>query len=144
MPPNPKYSLPEIERRWLVDLARIGPLDGVPFRLIEDLYLTGTRLRLRKASNPEGDASYKFGIKYGHVSRLQRTITNLYLEEHEYEALATLGGQRIRKRRYAVAGGSLNVFDEPAETAAHFEVEFSSESEAAAYVPPAFVTDEIT
>lgn len=144
MPPKPKYSLPEIERRWLVDLARVGPLDGVPFRLIEDLYLTGTRLRLRVVVSPEGDASFKVGIEDGNVSRLQRAITNLYLEEHEYDALAALGGQRSRKRRYAVAGGSLNVFEEPVETAPHFEVEFSSESEAVAYVPPAFVTDEIT
>ncbi|MBX3142873.1 MAG: hypothetical protein KF813_03880 [Trueperaceae bacterium] len=140
----PKYSLPEIERRWLVNLAQVGDLDSAPFRTIEDIYVRNTRLRLRKVTEADGETTYKLGIKYGKVSPLRQPITNLYLEAHEYEALAALEGERIRKRRYPVAGGSLNIYEDPAATHAHFEVEFSSENEAEAYVPPAFATEEIT
>ena len=50
----PKYSLLEIERRWLVDLDKVD-LAAAPYREIEDLYIAGSRLRLRKISGAEGD-----------------------------------------------------------------------------------------
>jgi len=39
MTETPKYSLFEIERRWLVDLSAVD-LGSTPFREIEDLYIT--------------------------------------------------------------------------------------------------------
>lgn len=141
---QPKYSLPEIERRWLVDLSRVGSLEAVPFRVIEDSYWTGTRLRLRKVVGPDGDRTYKLGIKYGKVSPLLQPITNLYLEAQEYEALAAIAGTRVRKRRYGLAGGSLNIHEEPLAAPPHFEVEFGSVRDAEAYIPPPFVTEEVT
>lgn len=141
---RPKYSLLEIERRWLVDLARVGSLAGLPFRRLEDAYWPGTRLRLRQVIDPEGRTTYKFGIKYGESARGVQPVTNLYLDKAEYEALAAAGGLRVSKRRYLIAGGCLDVFDIPAGTPAYFEVEFGSEQEAQAYEPPPFVTEEIT
>lgn len=141
---RPKYSLLEIERRWLVDLARVGSLAGLPFKRLEDAYWPGTRLRLRQVIDPEGRTTYKFGIKYGKSARGVQPVTNLYLGKAEYEALAAAGGLRVSKRRYLIAGGCLDVFDIPAGTPAYFEVEFGSEQEAQAYEPPPFVTEEIT
>lgn len=141
---QPRYSLPEIERRWLVDLSRVGPLDAKTFRIIEDVYWPNTRLRLRKVLDPDGDTTYKLGIKYGKVSSLLQQVTKLYLAAQEHEALAALAGTRVRKRRYAVEGGSLDVYEEPADAPACFEVEFESVRDAEAYRPPAFVTEEIT
>lgn len=43
-----------------------------------------------------------------------------------------------------MAGGSLNVFDEPRDAPAYFECEFESEEAARAYRPPEFVTAELT
>ena len=37
-----KYARPEIERRWLVDLARVPGWEQLPRRHIEDLYLRWT------------------------------------------------------------------------------------------------------
>lgn len=60
---RPKYSLLEIERRWLVDLARVGSLVGLPFRRLEDAYRPGPRRSARpqprsnRASKPGGHAS---------------------------------------------------------------------------------------
>ena len=39
----PKYSLIEIERRWLVDLSALD-LRSAPFREIDDLYIEGSRI----------------------------------------------------------------------------------------------------
>ena len=45
---DPKYARVEFERRWLVDASARPPLDGLSFTLIEDRYIEGTRLRLRR------------------------------------------------------------------------------------------------
>lgn len=139
---SPKYANAEIERRWLVDLQAVGPLEAVAFRDIEDLYLPGTGLRLRKMEQPSGKAVYKFCKKYGKASALSEPITNLYLSEAEYGLLAQISGHLLRKRRYAVAGGALDLYGQG--EFAVFEVEFKSEAEAVQYIPPSFVREEVT
>jgi CYTH domain-containing protein len=138
----PKYALLEIERRWLVDLAKVD-LSGAPGRDIEDLYIAGSRLRLRKISGAE-ETAFKLSKKYGKCTPLAEPITNLYLTEREYGLLSSLPGTRTRKRRYTLAGGSLDVYVAPRAGLAVFEVEFESERAASDFVPPAFVTREIT
>lgn len=140
---HPKYSLPEIERRWLVAPNELSMLEGQPYREIEDLYVDGTRLRLRKISSTNGEVVFKFCKKYGQRSPLSQPITNLYLSKEEYQALAQLSGKVTRKRRYAVAGGSVDVY-EGTPVIAVFEIEFASEQEAACYQPPSFVSEEVT
>lgn len=139
---TPKYAQVEIERRWLADLPAAGPLDGLPCHTIDDLYLTGTRLRLRRMEDAEGGAIYKFCKKYGGEG-CSEAITNLYLTEAEHQALSGLPGQRVRKRRYAVAGGALDVYGGVPQLAI-FEIEFATEAEAADYQPPVFARVEIT
>ena len=47
----PKYAQLELERRWLVDEAKLPSLE-LPCKHIEDSYLTDTRLRLRAVTVP--------------------------------------------------------------------------------------------
>jgi hypothetical protein len=133
----PKYSQLEIERRWLVDLSRID-LDclGEP-EIIEDRYLVGTRLRLRKMSGPKGDV-FKFVKKYGR-SGWAEPITNLYLDQGEYDVIASLPARCVRKSRFRLDGGSLDLFGE----FAIFEKEFPSIEAAEDYQPGAFVVREL-
>lgn len=137
----PKYALAECERRWRVDLAAAGPLAALPVREIEDVYLSGTRLRLRKVSSGEG-VVFKLGKKYGRAADGVEPMANLYLTEAEHAAFSRLPGYAVRKRRYAVGDGALDVYERPA--AAIFEKEFASAAEAAAYVPPPFAVEEVT
>ncbi len=134
---NPKYSLLEIERRWLVDLSGID-LEGLGEpEIIEDRYLIGTRLRLRRMSGPNGDV-FKFVKKYGRSGWVE-PITNLYLDRAEFDLLASLPALCVLKRRFRLDGGALDVFGE----FAIFEMEFSSLAEAESYRPGAFVVREL-
>ena len=140
----PKYSAMEIERRWLVDLTAAGDLNSLPFRKIEDLYIEGSRLRLRKVTGPDGLFIFKFGKKYGKSSTASEPVANLYLTAAEHEQLARLPGTATVKRRYPVAGGALDVYERPRAGLAVFEIEFGDEEAARRYQPPFFVTREIT
>ena len=140
----PKYSAMEIERRWLVDLAATGDLSSVPFRKIEDLYIEGSRLRLRKTTGPDGLCIFKFGKKYGKSSTASEPVTNLYLTAAEFEQLSRLPGVATLKRRYSVAGGALDIYERPRAGLAIFEMEFEDEAAARRYQAPHFVTREIT
>jgi CYTH domain-containing protein len=140
----PRYALAEIERRWLADPAALAELTASRYQDIDDLYIAGTRLRLRRMVSQDGTVVHKLGKKYGKLSPLSEPITNLYLTEDEYACLAGLPGTRSRKRRHAVAGGSLDVYTAPHPGLAIFELEFADEPAAVAYRPPPFVTREIT
>jgi CYTH domain-containing protein len=139
----PKYSLAEIERRWLADLSRVGSLSQLPMRTIEDLYVEGTRLRVRKIVGADSIA-HKLCKKYGKSAATFERITNIYLTEEEYRLLCKLPGKRVRKRRYSIAEGSLDIYDVPKNEIAIFEIEFPDEQLAHSYVPPDFATREIT
>lgn len=140
----PKYSLPEIERRWLVDGPRCPSVEGLPYRDIEDRYFLGTGLRLRQMISEDGTTVHKLCKKYGRDTTIGEAITNLYLSPEEHELLSQLGGAVVRKRRYLCAGGSLDVYTYPNDGFTVFEIELDSEAAAAVYSPPAFVAAEIT
>ncbi|HWW21701.1 MAG TPA: hypothetical protein VNZ06_12920 [Steroidobacteraceae bacterium] len=141
---NPKYSIEEFERRWLADPSRLGEYQSCPHRIIQDRYLTGTGLRLRKIEPVEGETLYKLGKKYGKSGSYVEPITNIYLSPQEYAALAGLDGRSVRKIRYAFAGGSLDLYSNPNDGLIIFELEFPSVDAASRYLPPAFVREEIT
>lgn len=138
----PKYALLEIERRWLVDLSALD-LAPLPYREIEDLYISDSRLRLRRIAGPR-EVVFKLGKKYGKCTPLAEPLTNIYLTESEYSQFADLPGHRTRKRRYSLSGGSLDIYLEPQNELAIFEAEFSDERAASGFVPPPFATREIT
>lgn len=137
----PKYAGLEIERRWTVDPARMPDMVALPFRRITDLYLRGSRLRLRREDGER--AVFKLCKKYGPVTDGVEPITNVYLSEEEYLALSGLPGDRSVKRRYRTHGGALDVYERPPDEVV-FEVEFATREEARAYTPPDFVGEEIT
>jgi CYTH domain-containing protein len=141
---KPKYAIAEVERRWLVELSEFGPLGGLPYREIEDRYIAGTQLRLRKITDASGEPVFKLCKKYGKVTALSELITNLYLTEAEFNTLSQLSGALVKKRRYATNGGSLDVYIIPHAGLAVFEIEFESEAAAAGYAPPSFAAAEVT
>lgn len=140
----PKYTLPEIERRWLVQPGDMPVLVGLARREIEDLYLSGGRLRLRAVHAAGTDTVFKLGKKYGRVGAAAEAVANLYLTEPEYRALQALAGAVVRKTRYGIAGGALDVYQQTRFPLAIFEVEFTSPQAAAAFTPPGFAGTEVT
>jgi CYTH domain-containing protein len=140
----PKYARLEMERRWLVDPARLPDLSGRPYRRIEDLYLEG-RLRLRAITDGRtGAREFKLGKKYERTDPLGGPITSLYLTQAEHAAFAGLPGARLVKRRYALDGFSLDVFEGRHEGLVLAEVERESAAEAAAIAAPPWAGVEIT
>jgi CYTH domain-containing protein len=138
-----KYARLEIERRWLVSGDVQQLIAAAPFSNIEDHYLTGTRLRLRAVSSPEAPAQWKLCKKYPKTAgQVFEFVTNIYLSESEFNVLARLPCSVVRKRRYRLAVGSLDVYTS-AEPAV-FEREFETEDQACSFVPPSFVGREIT
>ena len=100
-----KYARIERERRFL--LEQLPPdLDSSQFTLIEDLYIAGTRLRLRKMTTPDGTVSaLKFGHKFVAPDQpaQQTMMTNFYLDEAEFALLAKLPGRLLVKKRFKYA-----------------------------------------
>lgn len=129
-----KYALPEIERRWFVDLTKVNGVSNLECRLIIDHFLTGTQLRLRRVEGPNGTL-FKLGKKYGGEA------TNIYLNEAEYKVFAELPSTELRKKRYSLEGGSLDV-PENSALAPRWEREFDSVEAAVSFSPPGFCLDE--
>jgi CYTH domain-containing protein len=103
-PALPKYALLENERRFLVRAA--PDLAGARVRLIEDLYLEGGRLRLRRITHFDGaPAEHKLCKKYGSADPASGPIVNIYLTADEHAAFAGLPGRRLDKRRHTVLHG---------------------------------------
>ena len=110
-PGHGRYAHPERERRFLV--ARVPPSLELR-REIEDRYLDGLRLRLRRVS-VDGDSVYKLTQKV----RVQEcgpavvAITNMYLSADEHARLCGLPGTVLRKTRWSCSVGELRfVLDE--------------------------------
>jgi CYTH domain-containing protein len=97
-----KYARFELETRFLLDHVPEAARQDQGW-LINDRYVIGTRLRLRRMEPlGGGDAIFKLGQKdvpappdYSRV-----TITNIYLSPREHDVLAALPSHELRKRRY--------------------------------------------
>jgi CYTH domain-containing protein len=140
----PKYALPEVERRWLVSPSALPELSSHPCRIVEDKYLAGGHLRVRSVTEPSGIKLFKLSKKYAPVSPGQTPVVSVYLSEQEASVLWSLAGRYARKHRYALSQGALELYLSPGHPFAVFEVEFTTTSESAAYVPPSFVGEEVT
>jgi CYTH domain-containing protein len=145
----PKYAKLENERRFLVDPGAGPDLAGASFRLIEDLYLDDSRLRLRATTDSAtGARELKFCKKYGSDDPVSGPITNLYLTEAEHAVLAVLPGARITKRRYRVEAGGrafgLDVFLGALDGLRLCEAEAETRDAALAVVFPAWAAWEVT
>jgi CYTH domain-containing protein len=146
---EPKYARLELERRWLVDTARRPALDGLGITVIEDRYIDGTRLRLRRMSRPDlGEVKWKLTKKYECADPSARPIVTAYLTEAEYEVLRALPARALIKRRYHLPLDglywSLDVFEGPLLGLETIECEAEDEVALAALVPPPWTAREVT
>ena len=143
-----KYARPELERRWRVDPALRPPVEGLDFVVIDDRYLNGTRLRLRRMTRGDGWAACKLTKKYETDRPEARPIVTTYLTEAEHAVFAALPAHPMRKRRYhfPIDGRtwSLDLFEGPLAGLELVEIETPDEAALAALVPPPWVAKEVT
>jgi CYTH domain-containing protein len=140
-----KYARIERERRFL--LAGPPPAAVTARRRITDRYLPGTRLRLRRIDDLEsGDSEFKFTQKVpaDQPGFIQGLITNTYLSAAEYDLLATLPAAVLSKTRLSVPPLGIDVFEPPLHGLIMADVEFSTDSEAQAFLPPPAAVAEVT
>lgn len=146
-----KYARIERERRFLLATLppQIDPVAG--YQQLDDLYLDGTRLRLRSVRSPAGvvierKLNQKQQAPTGDAAH--RIITSVYLDAAEYAALAALPGLPLAKRRYAHLhegrAFGIDVFGGPLTGLLLAEIELDSEAELRALPLPAFAHCEVT
>lgn len=118
---------------------------------IVDLYVTGTRLRVRRMTSPSGEiVALKLGQKFRAEGQpaIQTTMTTLYLDASEYAILVTLGGASLVKRRYAypAAGHTyqLDVFEETLSGLLLAEIEAHSDVDITTLPVPHFAASDVT
>jgi CYTH domain-containing protein len=146
---EPKYARLELERRWLVDPARRPPLDGCFSTLIEDRYLRGSRMRLRRMSRADlGEVKWKLTKKYECEDARSRPITTIYLSEREYDLYRTLPADELVKRRYHLEFGgrwwSVDLLEGRLAGLELIECEAEERASLDALVPPDWALREIT
>jgi CYTH domain-containing protein len=145
-----KYARIERERRFLLREMPDGLLER-PYTLITDHYLPHTRLRLRRMTSEMGEvAALKLTQKFGEtaVPTQHTTITNIYLNEVEYQILVQLGGDLLTKRRYRFASGkntfSIDLFVGPLSGLILAEIEAQSDEQLQNVPIPTWVIAEVT
>jgi len=146
---QPKYSLMETERRFLVEQGQLPNVSGVEYSQIVDRYLIGTQLRLRKVTGSKSSKTiHKLCKKYPGASALSQPIVNTYLDSREYAVFASLAANLIVKSRYRLdyAGEmfSLDVFHEDLEGLVMCEVESSDLDRVGQVQLPPWVGVEVT
>ena len=95
-----KYARAEIERRFLLAGVPEGE-EVLAVRRIDDRYLDGTRLRLRRMAEVGGPTELKLTQKLPGARRSigrQGALTTIYLSEAEYAALAALPAAELASR----------------------------------------------
>ena len=140
-----KYARVEWERRFLLREFPSGA-GIVQVRRITDRYIEGTRLRLRRMSDRDGQVLLKLTQKIPEPTTTARRglITTLRLSEEEFDRLAVLPGKLLSKTRYSVPPFGIDVFEAELEGLTLAEAEFESEDEASALQIPSFVGAEVT
>ena len=145
MPDLPKYAHWVAERRFLVDGRNMPALDDSAARGIEDLYIDGGRLRLRRITMPGGaEPEFKLAKKYAPDNPLIGPMTNLYLNAEEYAVLSVLPGAKLAKRRHKVGAFVVDVFGGGLKGLVLAECEASNRMAAMAFDVPAWCVREVT
>jgi len=140
----PKYAKPEFERRFL--LGDIPDLSEKRFRLIDDLYLDGTRLRLRKITSQDRDTQYKLCKKYPSEGGGPLPIVNIYLTSQEYDLFSALPGKELRKKRYDVIPSAfcIDVFEDHLAGLVLGELELESAIALQSFMLPPWVGRDVS
>lgn len=145
-----KYSCLELERRYLLRLLPPDLKGRPPANVIIDLYINGTRLRLRKMQPPSGPVVMKLGQKFRAPDQPagETTMTNIVLNDAEYALLKRLGGREIVKERHILphAGRrfAIDVFRGPLDGLILAEVECETREEMATLAKPPFASADVT
>ncbi len=134
----------EIERKFLLDKLP-EDLERYPFHMIEQGYLsTNPVVRVRRSDD-------EYYLTYKGKGFLSREEYNLPLTKESYEHLvAKADGNVISKKRYLIPieGTALtielDVFDKPFAPLVLAEVEFETEEEALAFIPPEWFGEDVT
>src|SRR5260370_26097827 len=144
--PKPAYTVVERERRWL---CRDVPREKViRSESITDLYVAGSRLRLREARPLDGGPAMLRFSRKADVDALTRLITSIYLPEEEFAVLAaSLPGLRIKKLRYRLRSPpglvlSLDQFQGELDGLVMLEAEFNTLDLIASFAAPHFAVRE--
>ncbi|WP_293681396.1 hypothetical protein [uncultured Phenylobacterium sp.] len=141
----PKYAHWVAERRFVVDTRQMPDLKAADARLIEDLYIDGGRLRLRRITMPDGaPTEFKLAKKYAPDNPLIGPMTNLYLNADEYEVFNVLPGARLSKRRHKVGAFVVDVFEGGLKGLVLAECEASNRMAAMAFDVPTWCVREVT
>ena len=143
-----KYAHVERERRFLVsDLPTSEPW---ALRTITDLYIEGTRIRLRHS---EGVVAGKPEVARKLTQKLpdpeavggrRGTITTMYLDNTEYERLSQLPGRWLTKQRLSFPPMGVDVFEGPLAGLIVAEVEFNDDAAMESFVAPSWCRIEVT
>ncbi len=144
-----KYSHVERERRFLVDPLKRPSLDGCRSILIEDLYITDSRCRLRRMTDSVGGrVVLKLSKKYDVLDPLARPLVTTYLTTEEYALFAALPGHWLRKRRHAVPSASgefgIDLFEGALAGLELAEIEQPDAASLAAVQLPEWARSEVT
>lgn len=145
--PKSKYAWVERERRWL---CRTVPSDRIiSSEVYNDLYVTGTRLRLREALPQDGGAPMLRLGRKADVSPAVRLLTSIYLSREEFRLLSSLPGRSLRKTRHALgkvdgADVFVDVFEGPLSGLIMAEAEFGTMEAMERYAMPDFAFREVT
>lgn len=145
-----KYARIERELRYLLTELPPGLTPDGPYTHIIDRYIPGTRLRLRRMEDPQDNVTaLKLTQKYDPPTGVgpETIITNLYLNEAEFQIFACIEGSTLRKRRYPYPHEgitySIDVFEGPLNGLILCELEFDERTVAHIEMPP-FATREVT
>ena len=147
--PKPEYTAVERERRWL---CAEFPRDLIRQTLtVKDVYIDGTRMRLREMRPLDGTPPLFKLSRKADVDARTRLITTIYLPELEFAVLAaTLKGLRIVKTRHrlhapdGVRMMSVDEFESDLAGLTLIEAEFETDEAARAFATPDFAIREVT
>ncbi|HEY3843565.1 MAG TPA: hypothetical protein VGL48_09980 [Acidimicrobiales bacterium] len=143
-PGDGRYARLEHEQRWLLSRLPDGLKDPVEIR---DRYLSHTRLRLRRMQS-SGTVVWKLAqkVRLNEASPELVKLTNIYLDEHEYQRLFQMEADVLVKTRWhwGVDGHAFSVdaFGGDLEGLVLAEVELGPQEGHIA--PPPFVVVEVT
>jgi CYTH domain-containing protein len=146
--PNPAYTVVEYERRWLCH--DVPHEKVIRSERITDLYVAGSRLRLREARPIDGGPARLRLSRKADVDSQTRLITSIYLPEEEFAVLAaSLTGRRIEKVRHTLRSPpgvvlSVDQFQGELDGLVMVEAEFDAFELMAAFPMPDFAFREVT
>ena len=145
---TPKYALEERERRFLV--AELPSDEPWATRSIADLYIEGSRVRLRRNEgivNGQPELVFKLTQKVPSPNGVlghRGYLTTMYLDAAEYEIFRVLSGDWLDKTRLSFPPMGVDVFGGPLAGLMIAEAEFDDDDAMSAFVPPTWCGREIT